>query len=107
MQVRDVVVEAPSEGPGGAASAVVLRTDALTLRSLPTAAGWDSTAVTGSTGGTEALEALEALLQDGSPSEANVTAASEAVRACLLVHMSQVDQPFLLNSLHRVNMTPG
>ena len=84
MQVRDVVVEAPSEGPGGAASAVVLRTDALTLRSLHAATGWDSSASTGSTGGAEALEALEALLQDDSQSRSDITAAIEAVRACAL-----------------------
>ena len=84
MQVRDVVVEVPNEGPGSAASAVVLRTNALTLRSLPTAIGCDSSAGTGSAGGAQELEALEALLQSDSQSEANVTAAIEAVRACSL-----------------------
>ena len=88
MQVRDVVVEAPSERPGGVASAVVLRTDTLTLRSLPTATGCDSSAGTGSTDGAQELEALEALLQNDSQSEADVTTAIEAVRACPPVHIT-------------------
>lgn len=102
MQVRDVVVEAPSGGRGGAASAVVLRTDALTLRSLPAATGCVSSAGTDSAGGAEALEALEALLQNDSQSEPDdVTAAIEAVRAC----PSYLEE--FLVCLHRANMTPG
>lgn len=81
MQVRDIVVEAPSEGPGGAASAVVLRTDALTLRSLPAAFRSCDSASIGSTGGAEELEALEAMLPDDSQSEADLMTAIEAVRA--------------------------
>ena len=108
MQVRDIVVEAASEGPGGAASAVVLRTGELTLRSLPAATrSCDSSAGAGCAGGAEALEALEAVLRGDSRSEADLGSAIEAVRACPPVRIASMVKVPCKAAYSELTYTPG